>query len=91
MAREQIANSLDVIVLLTRFADGSCRVTQIAEVVGTEVDMITTHDIFTFKREGCDDSGGVIGRFAASGTPPRFYEELQRRGESVNMAIFREG
>lgn len=91
VVREQIANSLDVIVLLTRFADGSYRVAEIAEVVGTEVDIITTHDIFTFRREGFDDAGGVIGRFTASGTPPRFYEDLQRRGESVNMAIFREG
>jgi pilus assembly protein CpaF len=89
--REQIANSLDVVVLMTRFADGSYRVTEIAEVVGTEVDMITTNDVFTFRREGFDDGGGVMGRFASSGTPPRFYEDLQRRGEQVDLAIFREG
>lgn len=90
VVREQIASSLDVVVLLTRFADGSYRVTQIAEVVGTEVDIITTNDIFTFKREGFDDNGGVIGRFTSSGSPPRFYEELQRRGEQVDLGIFRD-
>jgi len=89
VVREQIASSLDVIVLLTRFADGNYKVTQIAEVVGTEVDIITTNDIFTFKRQDFAEDGGVIGEFHASGTPPRFYEELQRRGETVDMSIFR--
>ncbi len=90
VVRDQIASSVDVVVCLTRFADGSSRVTQVAEVLGTEVDLVTTQDIFTFKREGFDENGGVLGRFVATGTAPRFYEELQRRGESVNVAIFRE-
>ncbi|MDP2344753.1 MAG: ATPase, T2SS/T4P/T4SS family [Deltaproteobacteria bacterium] len=90
VVREQIASSLDVIVTVTRFADGSSRVTQISEVTGVEVDLVTTQDLFTFKREGFDDGGAVMGRFQATGTPPRFYEELQRRGDSVNLAIFRD-
>jgi pilus assembly protein CpaF len=90
VVREQIASSLDLIVNVTRFADGSSRVTQISEVTGVEVDLITTQDLFTFKREGFDDGGAVIGRFQATGTPPRFYDELQRRGDSVNLAIFRD-
>ncbi len=90
VVREQIASSLDVIATVTRFADGSSRVTQISEVTGVEVDLVTTQDLFTFKREGFDDGGAVMGRFQATGTPPRFYEELQRRGDSVNLAIFRD-
>lgn len=90
VVREQIASSLDIIVTVTRFADGSSRVTQISEVTGVEVDLVTTQDLFTFKREGFDDQGAVIGRFQATGSPPRFYDELQRRGDSVNLAIFRD-
>lgn len=90
VVREQIASSLDVIITITRFADGSSRVTQISEVTGVEVDLVTTQDLFTFKREGFDDSGAVQGRFQATGTPPRFYEELQRRGDNVNLKIFRD-
>ena len=90
VVREQISSSLDVIVTMTRFADGSSRVTQISEVTGVEVDLVTTQDLFTFKREGFDDTGAVMGRFQATGTPPRFYEELQRRGDLVNLAIFRD-
>lgn len=90
VVREQIAASVDVVVALTRFADGSSRVTQIAEVTGVEVDLVTTQDIFTFKRERFDDNGAVVGRFQATGTQPRFYDELQRRGDQVDPAIFRE-
>jgi pilus assembly protein CpaF len=88
--REQIAASLDVIVCLTRFADGSSRVTQVAEVSGIEVDLVKTQDIFTFKRERVDDRGAVLGRFMPTGSVPRFYEELQRRGDQLDLAIFRE-
>ncbi len=90
VVREQIASSLDIIVTDTRFADGSSRVTQISEVTGVEVDLVTTQDLFTFKREGFDDTGAVMGKFQATGSPPRFYDELQRRGDSVNLAIFRD-
>ena len=85
VARQQIADSVDVVVCLTRFADGSERVTEIVEVTGAEVDMFTTQDIFAFKREG----GGGGGQFVAKGAPS-FYQELKKRGENLNMAIFRD-
>ena len=90
VVREQIAASVNVVVSLTRFADGSSRVTQVAEVTGVEVDLVTTQDIFTFKRERFDDGGAVVGRFLATGTQPRFYDELQRRGDQLDPSIFRE-
>lgn len=90
VVREQIAASVNVVVALTRFADGTSRVTQIAEVTGVEVDLVTAQDIFTFKRERMDDDGNVQGRFQATGMQPRFYEELQRRGDHVDVGIFRE-
>ena len=57
---------------------------------GIEVDLVKTQDIFTFKREGADDNGAGKGRFLATGFVPRFYEDLQQRGLSPNMGIFRE-
>src|SRR5439155_1692055 len=33
--------------------------------------------------------GRVVGRFAATGFVPKFYDDLQRRGVPVNMEIFR--
>lgn len=90
VVREHIAASVNVVVAVTRFADGSSRVTQVAEVTGVEVDLVTTQDIFTFKRERFDDNGAVSGRFTATGIQPRFTDDLQRRGNAVNPALFRE-
>ena len=66
------------------------KVAAISEVSGMEMDVITMQDIFTFKQEGFDAEGRVLGRFIATGFVPRFYDELQRRGIPVNMDIFRE-
>jgi pilus assembly protein CpaF len=90
VVREQISSSVEVVVAMTRFADGTSRVTQIAEVTGIEVDLVKTQDIFLFKRERVDEGGSVVGRFQPTGTAPRFYEELQRRGDEVDLDIIRE-
>jgi len=89
--REAIVNAVEVIVQVSRFADGIPRITQIAAVSGMEVDLITMQDVFTFRAEGTDKEGNTLGRFLASGVVPLFFEELQKRGEKVNMGIFREG
>ena len=88
--REQIANAVNLIIQQTRFADGTRKVTAISEVSGMEMEVITMQDIFTFKQEGFDADGKVEGRFIATGFVPKFYDDLQRRGISVNMDVFRE-
>src|SRR5215472_7905054 len=88
--REQIASAVNLIIQQTRFADGTRKVTAISEVSGMEMDVITMQDIFTFKQEGFDEEGKVVGRFVATGFVPKFYDDLQRRGIPVNMDIFRE-
>ncbi|MBL8951992.1 MAG: Flp pilus assembly complex ATPase component TadA [Myxococcaceae bacterium] len=88
--REQIASAVHMIVQQTRFADGTRKIAYITEVSGMEVDIVTLQDIFYYKQEGFTEDGKVRGRFVASGFVPKFYDELQRRGIPVNMAIFRE-
>ncbi len=88
--REQIASAVHMIVQQTRFSDGTRKVAYITEVSGMEVDIVTLQDIFYYKQEGFTEDGKIRGRFVASGFVPKFYDELQRRGIPVNMAIFRE-
>jgi pilus assembly protein CpaF len=88
--REQIASAVHVVVQQIRFADGTRKITAISEVTGMEQDVITMQEIFTFKQEGFDADGKVQGRFVATGQIPKFYDEIQRRGVSVNMDIFNE-
>jgi pilus assembly protein CpaF len=88
--REQIASAVQVVVQQIRFADGTRKITAISEITGMEQDVITMQDIFTFKQEGFEPDGKVLGRFAATGLVPKFYEDLQRRGVPVNFDIFHE-
>ena len=88
--REQIASAVHLVIQQTRFADGSRKVTAISEVSGMEMDTITMQDIFLFEQEGFDREGKVVGRFVATGFVPKFCDDLQRRGISVDLGIFRE-
>src|SRR4029078_2244539 len=85
--REQIASAVQIIVQQMRFSDGTRKVSFITELSGMEGDVVTLQDIFYFKQEGFTEDGRVRGRFVASGFVPRFYDDLQRRGISVNMGI----
>ena len=89
--REQMATSIDVVVCINQFADGSYKVTEILEVTGTEVEVVRTQDLFVLQIDGFSDDGAVQGRFEAKGNKPRFYSQLARQGGSLDMAIFREG
>ena len=88
--REQIASAVHIVIQQARFADGSRRITAVTEVSGMESEVITMQDIFQFRQEGIDDQGRVVGRFAATGFVPRFYDDLQRRGIAVDMDVFRD-
>ncbi|MBN2359612.1 MAG: CpaF family protein, partial [Deltaproteobacteria bacterium] len=88
--REVLARAIDVVVQVSRFADGAPRVTEIAVVNGMEVDLITVQPIFTFCTDGPNQNGQIRGRFLATGAVPHFYSELQRRGEQVDLGLFRE-
>ncbi len=71
--REQIANSVDVIVQQTRFTDGSRRVTYISEVVGLDDDgFVEIEDIYRFRQTRTDSEGKVHGYHRATGYLPSF-------------------
>ena len=79
--REQIAQSIDIILQQTRFSDGSRRVTAISEVVGLDVDgEIELYDIFAFHRTGTGEGGKVVGEFRASGYLPSFLDDFIAQG-----------
>jgi pilus assembly protein CpaF len=50
--RQQISAALDLVVQVSRFSDGTRRVTHMTEVTGMEVDTITLQDIFLFEKTG---------------------------------------
>jgi len=75
--REQIAQSIHVVVQQTRFSDGSRKVTQIAEVIGFDSDgTIEIRPIFEFVRTGTLAGGKVEGKFRATGYLPTFLDSF---------------
>src|SRR5665213_266872 len=88
--RQQIASAVHLLVQAARFSDGSRRVTGITEVTGMEGNIITLQDLFVFEKRGIDPEGRVIGRFAATGIRPKFYEKLVSAGIRLRTEIFEE-
>jgi pilus assembly protein CpaF len=86
--RTQIASAIDIVVQATRLSDGTRRVTQIAELVGMEGDVITMQDIFTFEQTGVDEDGRVEGRLRPTGIRPRCMERLQAHGFTMDSDAF---
>ena len=88
--RQQIASAVHLLVQASRFSDGSRRVTGITEVTGMEGNIITLQDLFVFEKRGIDPDGRVIGRFAATGIRPKFYEKLVAAGIRLRQDVFEE-
>jgi len=86
--RQQIAAAVNLFVQISRFSDGTRRVTHITEVVGMEQDIITLQDIFLFEKTGISETGRVLGRFRATGIRPKFYERLKAAGITLPQQMF---
>ncbi len=86
--RQQISSAIDMFVQVSRFSDGTRRITHITECVGMEGDLITMQDIFVFEKTGLTDAGRVTGRFRATGIRPKFYERLRASGMQLPASIF---
>ncbi len=86
--RQQISSAVDLFVQVSRFSDGSRRITHVTECVGMEGDLITMQDIFVFEKTGLTESGRVTGRFRATGIRPKFYERLRASGMQLPASIF---
>jgi len=89
--RSQIASALDIIVQLTRLADGQRKVTSVAEVTGMEGDVIQMQEIFRFVRTGTEADGRIVGHFEATGIRPRFLEDLKAMGIEFPGKYFEPG
>jgi pilus assembly protein CpaF len=88
--RQQIASAVHLLVQASRMSDGSRRVMSITEVTGMEGEIITLQDLFVFEKRGMDPDGKVVGRFAATGIRPKFYEKLLSAGIRLRQDLFEE-
>jgi pilus assembly protein CpaF len=86
--RQQISSAINLIVQVSRMADGTRKVTGISEITGMEGDVITMQEIFVFERSGIGPNGKVLGRFKATGIRPKCSDRIAAAGMVLPMDMF---
>ena len=89
--REQIASALELVVQMSRMADGNRRITSITEITSMEGDVISMQEIFRYHRRGIAEDGSVVGNFEAIGVRPTFTEKLHVAGIDLPLSMFSAG
>ena len=86
--RQQVASAIELVIQVSRQADGTRKVTAISEITGMEREVITMQDLFVFEKLGIGDDGMVKGRFRATGIRPRCSERLAAAGIELPPSMF---
>jgi pilus assembly protein CpaF len=89
--REQVCSALDLMVHVSRMADGTRKMLSIQELVGMEGPVVSMQEIFRFVPTGQDDKGKIRGNFEATGMVPRCMDRLRLAGVQLSPAIFERG
>ena len=87
--REMISSAVNLIVQLSRFSDGSRKVTYITEICGQKDGVIQSKDLFRYTQTGVDENGKVQGKFAPTGDLPTFFAEFKAKGIDLPADIFK--
>jgi len=86
--RHYVCSALNIIVHVSRFSDGTRRLTSLQEITGMEGEVITMQEIFGFTQTGVAADGTVKGRFQATGIRPRFVERFKALGILIPPELF---
>jgi pilus assembly protein CpaF len=86
--RRQMASAINIVIQISRFNDGTRRVTHFSEITGMEEDIVSMQDVFVFEKKGVSADGRVVGAFTATGIRPKFAERLKSSGINVPAAWF---
>jgi len=85
VARQYIANALDIVIHVTRLQTGERRVTRISEVSGLKDGEYKMDDIFVYRISGQDENGHVRGSFFATGYQPLALRRLALTGTNIEQ------
>jgi pilus assembly protein CpaF len=86
--RQQIASAIAIVVQVSRLSDGSRKVVSISEITGMEENVISMHEIFSFRKKGIGPDGKVVGVFEPSRIRPKFLERLRVSGIFLPPSMF---
>ncbi len=86
--RKQIASAVTLVLQVSRFNDGTRRLTHISEITGMEDDVVSMQDVFVFEKQGVSADGRTLGAFTATGIRPKFAEKLTASGINLPGNLF---
>ncbi len=86
--RKQIASAITIVVQVSRFHDGTRRITHITEITGMEDEVVSMQDVFIFDKKGVSSDGRTLGTFTATGIRPKFAEKLAASGIALPADFF---
>jgi len=86
--RQQISSALSVVIQISRLTDGRRKLVSVQEVVGTEGDIITMQELYSFNQTGVAADGTVQGYFSATGVRPHFMPRLKSFGITLPDGTF---
>ncbi len=86
--KQQISSALNLVVQLTRMADGTRKVTAITEITGMEMDAVTMQDVFVFEKLGVGETGKVKGSFRSTGIRPKCAQAIAASGVHLPRQMF---
>ncbi|MCK5214393.1 MAG: Flp pilus assembly complex ATPase component TadA [Candidatus Omnitrophica bacterium] len=88
---EMVSSAIDIIVHVARTSDGTRKITGITEVAGIEKDhQLDLRDVFVFDQKRKTEDGKILGDFKPTGYVPKFMEDFNRIGLSLEKKIFTE-
>lgn len=85
--REQMASAFHLLMQLSRFADGSRRLTHVSEVVGMEGGTVTMQDLFTYEVSHIEPDGRLVGEMNPTGIMPTFAERFTKAGIPIESIV----
>ena len=86
-ARALIAGAIDIIVQVSRLADGRRRLVGVSEIEGVHDETIQTRGVFAFKQESIEEDGRIRGRFVAE-NESSYREHMHSNGMELDDALF---
>jgi pilus assembly protein CpaF len=86
--RKVIQSSINLVIQVARLPDGKRKVIAISEIVGSEGETISMHDLFTFVRTGMDGDQSAQGCFRATGIRPACLNKLTIAGANLSAGLF---
>jgi pilus assembly protein CpaF len=86
--RRFISSAINVVIQVSRLADGKRKLVSLQEITGMEGNVITMQEIFSFRQSMIDPEGNVRGRFQFHGIRPQFTEKFKVAGIPVSPDLF---